>query len=268
LNYFQARYYDSSRGQFVNEDPVFWEIGQTQDGRAALGNPQGLDLSRTTGSASDLTSAFNSNGNTQTKSNSTSIWNDYLRDPQQQNVYGYSRDNPINYFDPTGRFGFFANWSAGGNAGLGTGFAASVETGAGFTAGNSLSEPVDLGGYASYGGLAGGLYGGATVQRISGRNNNAVLGLSGGTGFGVMLTNATRISQLGGVGQSNNLTIGILSVSWSVAPDGLWTISASIGPKPILSFSTYPTATKTITALSSEQKNTSPMKAQCKSNCH
>src|SRR6516164_7655792 len=30
LNYLQARYYDSARGQFVNEDTVFWEIGQTQ----------------------------------------------------------------------------------------------------------------------------------------------------------------------------------------------------------------------------------------------
>ena len=40
LNYMQARYYDSARGQFVNEDPVFWEVGLTKDGKAALAMPQ------------------------------------------------------------------------------------------------------------------------------------------------------------------------------------------------------------------------------------
>jgi RHS repeat-associated protein len=36
----QARYYDSARGQFVSQDPVFWEIGLTNDGKKALLNPQ------------------------------------------------------------------------------------------------------------------------------------------------------------------------------------------------------------------------------------
>src|SRR3989338_590175 len=40
LNYLNARYYDSNRGQFISQDPVFWEIGQTKDGRKALLNPQ------------------------------------------------------------------------------------------------------------------------------------------------------------------------------------------------------------------------------------
>ncbi|MDB5225183.1 MAG: hypothetical protein JWL87_135 [Candidatus Adlerbacteria bacterium] len=40
LNYLNARYYDGGRGQFLSQDPVFWEIGQTQDGKAALINPQ------------------------------------------------------------------------------------------------------------------------------------------------------------------------------------------------------------------------------------
>jgi RHS repeat-associated protein len=35
-----SRFYDSWRGQFLSEDPVFWEIGLTQDGKAALSNPQ------------------------------------------------------------------------------------------------------------------------------------------------------------------------------------------------------------------------------------
>lgn len=40
LDYAQARYYESSRGQFISEDPVFWEVGQTKDGKAVLTNPQ------------------------------------------------------------------------------------------------------------------------------------------------------------------------------------------------------------------------------------
>src|SRR6516225_3339814 len=43
LSYLQARYYDSSRGQFVTQDPVFWEIGLTPDGQKALVDPQSLN---------------------------------------------------------------------------------------------------------------------------------------------------------------------------------------------------------------------------------
>lgn len=39
-DFLNSRFYDSSRGQFLSEDPVFWEIGQTKDGNAALSNPQ------------------------------------------------------------------------------------------------------------------------------------------------------------------------------------------------------------------------------------
>jgi len=38
LDYLQARYYDSARGQFVNEDPVFWGEPKQQN----LGDPQSL----------------------------------------------------------------------------------------------------------------------------------------------------------------------------------------------------------------------------------
>src|SRR5262249_13520557 len=34
---------DSARGQFISQDPVFWEIGQSQDGKNALSNPQALN---------------------------------------------------------------------------------------------------------------------------------------------------------------------------------------------------------------------------------
>ena len=43
LNYLNARYYQSSRGQFLSQDPVFWENGQTDTGKFVLTNPQLLN---------------------------------------------------------------------------------------------------------------------------------------------------------------------------------------------------------------------------------
>ena len=40
LSYMNARYYSPAQGQFISQDPVFWEIGLTQDGRNALANRQ------------------------------------------------------------------------------------------------------------------------------------------------------------------------------------------------------------------------------------
>ena len=53
LDYAINRYYDNTRGQFLSQDPVFWEINQTTDGKSIL------------------------------------------LDPQLQNSYSYSKDNPI-----------------------------------------------------------------------------------------------------------------------------------------------------------------------------
>ncbi|MEN9390242.1 MAG: hypothetical protein RLZZ283_342 [Candidatus Parcubacteria bacterium] len=40
MSYLNARYYEGSRGQFLSQDPVFWEVGQTADGKSVLTNPQ------------------------------------------------------------------------------------------------------------------------------------------------------------------------------------------------------------------------------------
>ena len=40
LSYLNARYYDPQRGQFLSQDPVFWEVGQTEDGKKVLTSPQ------------------------------------------------------------------------------------------------------------------------------------------------------------------------------------------------------------------------------------
>ena len=43
LNYLNARYYDGGRGQFLSQDPVFWEVGRTSDGKSVVANPQFLN---------------------------------------------------------------------------------------------------------------------------------------------------------------------------------------------------------------------------------
>jgi RHS repeat-associated protein len=40
LNYLNARYYDSGRGQFLSQDPVFWEVGESEEGMFVLISPQ------------------------------------------------------------------------------------------------------------------------------------------------------------------------------------------------------------------------------------
>ena len=40
LDYAMARYYNNTQGQFTSQDPVFWEIGLTPDGKTVLNDPQ------------------------------------------------------------------------------------------------------------------------------------------------------------------------------------------------------------------------------------
>ena len=151
--------------------------------------------------------------------------------------------------DPEGLWGVFFQADLSGAAGLGSGFAGQGSVGGGFvTDRNPFTDTTDIGGYTSYGGLVGGAFHSTTLQGSrSGPNPYTVLGLSGGLSGGVTLTNATRMSQLGGVGVTNTLSLGIGSVSWSVSKSGVWTITAALGLEPAISFSVYPTNTNTAT---------------------
>ncbi len=43
LNYLQARYFQSSTGRFISQDPVFWELGISSVGQQALSDPQSMN---------------------------------------------------------------------------------------------------------------------------------------------------------------------------------------------------------------------------------
>ncbi len=246
LNYMQARYQDPQRGEFLSEDPIFLGDPKGQ----VLTDPQSLNSGRTMG-ASNSASASGWNGNTQSRGNSI-FPAEFLLDPQRQNSYSYARNNPVNMADPSGLWGIFYSGNVGGDAGLAEGFSGSLSSGVGFTAGNSLSAPVDFGAFSSYGGLVGGPFQSVTTQGVNGINNSnyAVFGLAGGVSRGVTFTNATRISQLQGSAISWNVNLGIGTVSWSRSTEGIWSVSLSLGAKPIISFSTYPTMTVTNTTKS------------------
>jgi len=43
LNYMMARYQDPNRGQFLSQDPMFWQVGNAKVGRAMLNDPQSMN---------------------------------------------------------------------------------------------------------------------------------------------------------------------------------------------------------------------------------
>jgi RHS repeat-associated protein len=68
LNYLNARYYDSARGQFITEDPIFLQLGVPDQVKGLAKRTQP----------------------------------DFLRNPQAINPYGYANDNPMRNSDPSG----------------------------------------------------------------------------------------------------------------------------------------------------------------------
>jgi RHS repeat-associated protein len=68
LDYMQARYYNSTRGAFISEDPIHLALGDANQFKQLINQSQ----------------------------------ESYLSDPQQLNSYSYARSNPLKFSDPTG----------------------------------------------------------------------------------------------------------------------------------------------------------------------
>jgi len=77
LNYHHARYYNSTRGQFLSEEPISLSLGDSSQGRGLSRQDQQR----------------------------------YLGDPQLMNSYSYARNNPIALKDPSGFSSMSSFWS-------------------------------------------------------------------------------------------------------------------------------------------------------------
>jgi RHS repeat-associated protein len=87
LSYLNARYYNGSKGRFISQDPVFWEVGTSK-------------LSELF-SKSDNAKDDGAISRSKEEQNRIAL-KGYLSDPQLQNSYSYARNNPARLKDPEG----------------------------------------------------------------------------------------------------------------------------------------------------------------------
>jgi RHS repeat-associated protein len=228
LNYFNARFYDGNRGQFLSQDPVF----------LALGTPQSEALFQ-------QRTAY------------------LLSDPQQLGAYSYSRDNPIVHKDPSGNAfgvddaaGFFGGGlvgavsyvgvsAASGNQLTWGGLSGSFLTG-GIIGSGLVNTPETLGVSNAVSasvttGLIGGFYGDALKQGIDIKTGaqktsydltaSQVSGLSA-AGSGMLTEGLLPNAKIAGVttGQNSFVAIG-KSTATKVANGTISNVSLSTGVK-------------------------------------
>ncbi len=168
------------------------------------------------------------------------------------NLWPYVANNPGNYIDPSGLWGFGAIVSGSAEGGI-------VVAGAGATgsAGGGIfwggSSGTTLGGFASFGAFAGGPGWGVSSAPSPCGGTTVAGGAYAGIGRGAFLTNATNASQLSGPFDtySFNLGIGPIQVSgqFGISAEGIAIGSLTYGPGSGwgVSGSGYPTSAKTKT---------------------
>lgn len=223
LNYAGSRYYDSSTGRFLSEDPLFLAVG---DGKQ-LGDI--LDKMR------KQNDGLEGNGG---KNDQTKQLENVLSDPQKLNSYSYVQNNPLKYIDPTG------------NAGVGVNIGYTAETGdllAGAAGTRSASLGVFWGGSTGLNqgrftsqGIFAAVPDASTSNPATPGEHDKVLGAYAGAGASIFITNAQNAADFAGTSKnySGNAAFGPIEggVQFSIGKnsDGkaIWSLSFSAPPIP------------------------------------
>lgn len=157
------------------------------------------------------------------------------------NLYLYVENNPINFVDANGLWGFGVIGSGSAEVGLiAIGAGATGSLGGGVFGGGSRG--LSLGGFASAGAFAGGP-GYAVSYPSPCEETTLVGGAFAAAGVGGFLTNATTASELRGPFDTYSFNVGVgpfkVSVQFGTG-NGIWIGSATFGPGAGISGSRYP----------------------------
>jgi hypothetical protein len=170
------------------------------------------------------------------------------------NLYGFVLNDAINQWDYLGNAAYRPVTKIHPTLLVGVQGGASATAGNGVAGGSvqgSVGWGVAVGGDSGFNQgtwVAGGAFIGNPLGSYSavhaGQSNGAV-GVYGGYGAGVVLSNATNIGQLDGPFKQYNIDVPLMSVSWAVGADGTKVLSVSWGPSWGWAYSSYSTTTKT-----------------------
>jgi hypothetical protein len=160
-------------------------------------------------------------------------------------LYGYVVNDPVNWVDPNGLWGFGVGGAGSGEIGVGYGAGATAGVGAGIFGGGS--NGINGGAFSTGGAFIGGPDHSLGAPQCQ-NNLTGVLGGFAGIGVGGYITNATSTNQLSGYFNSYSFNLGIGPIKFSAqlgTGGGKWIGSITVGPGIGLSGSAYPTNTIT-----------------------
>jgi RHS repeat-associated protein len=208
LSYLNARYYDSGRGQFLGQDPVFRALGDDGVLKALADKKQSY----------------------------------FLADPQKLNAYSYALNNPISNSDLKGLFAIGVGAGVNAEAGAGLYGATTMSITAYLLVNEDTGDASFVTTFTT--GSSAGITGIDNISYPAKAPKNSGV-LFGSASAGLSLTyapDAKKPSDLGGV--SNNKSITIPFVSFQVSDSGnqkSYTIAPGVkGPGSV---SSYPTNT-------------------------